>query len=157
MNRPDVTIRKMTPDDLEAAFQILDMWGMAPRSDLEDAERSGIEIDNSFVAQARDGQIVGVASYIVHSSELAETASLAVDPDVRGSGLGYRLQRARLEEMRGRGIKRVRTETDRPETVDWYVRKFGYRVVGSNPKKHPFSLPDVHEWTVLELELGTHG
>jgi hypothetical protein len=47
----------------------------------------------------------------------------------------------------------VRTETDRPATVRWYVRRFGYRVVGTNPKKHAFSLPDVAVWTVLELDL----
>jgi amino-acid N-acetyltransferase len=156
MGESGAVIRKMTPDDMEAAFAILGKWGMAPRTDLENAERSGIDIANSFVAQLADGRIVGVASYIVHSRELAETASLAVDPDVRGAGLGYRLQQARLEEMRRRGIKRVRTETDRPETIDWYVTKFGYRIMGTNPKKHAFSLPDVHEWTVLELELETH-
>jgi hypothetical protein len=55
--------------------------------------------------------------------------------------------------MRRRGVRRVRTETDRPATVRWYVRRFGYRVVGTNPKKHAFSLPDVDVWTVLELEL----
>ena len=55
--------------------------------------------------------------------------------------------------MRARGVKRVRTETDRPETIRWYVERFGYRIVGSNPKKHDFSLPEVDTWTVLELEL----
>jgi hypothetical protein len=37
--------------------------------------------------------------------------------------------------------------------VRWYVRKFGYRIVGKAPKKHPFSREDVDEWTVLELDL----
>ena len=50
-------------------------------------------------------------------------------------------------------MKRLRTETDRAETVDWYIRKFGYRKVGVNPKKHNFSLSDVDEWVVLELDL----
>jgi N-acetylglutamate synthase-like GNAT family acetyltransferase len=30
---------------------------------------------------------------------------------------------------------------------------FGYRIVGTNPKKHAFSLPNVDVWTVLELDL----
>lgn len=153
MGQSNVVIRKMTHDDLQAALAILAKWGMAPRPDLENAERSGIEIGNSFVAQTEEGRIVGIASYIVHDSQHAETASLAVDPEVRGTGVGYQLQQARLKEMNARGIQKVRTETDRPETIDWYVRKFGYRIVGSNPKKHPFSLPDVDEWTVLEVEL----
>ena len=41
----------------------------------------------------------------------------------------------------------------RPETIRWYVERFGYRIVGSNPKKHDFSLPGVDSWTVLELDL----
>jgi N-acetylglutamate synthase-like GNAT family acetyltransferase len=153
VNQSNVVVRKMAHDDLEAALEILDKWGMAPRPDLENAERSGIEIGNSFVAETEDGRIVGVASYIVHDSQRAETASLAVDPEVRGTGVGYQLQQARLKEMNARGIQKVRTETDRPETIDWYVRKFGYRIVGTSPKKHPFSLADVDEWTVLEMSL----
>jgi N-acetylglutamate synthase-like GNAT family acetyltransferase len=147
-----VAIRKMTESDLPAAMQLLRRWNMAPRTGDASAERSGIVIDHSFVAES-EGKLVGIASYLLHSSELAETASLAVDPDYRGLGLGYRLQQARLDEMRARGIKRLRTEADRPETIAWYIQKFGYRVVGTNPKKHSFSLPDVDHWTVLELAI----
>jgi N-acetylglutamate synthase-like GNAT family acetyltransferase len=125
---------------------------MAPETDREGAERSELRVDNSFVAEDGD-TVVGTASYIVHSETLGETASMAVDPDYRGEGVGYRLQVARLEEMRSRGIETVRTETDRPRTIEWYVGKFGYERVGTNPKKHDFSLPDVDEWTVLELDL----
>jgi N-acetylglutamate synthase-like GNAT family acetyltransferase len=142
----------MSSGDVEAAMSILDEWDMAPETDQDDAERSQIRVDNSFVAEASDA-VVGVASYIVHTDTLAETASLAVDPEYRGQGVGYRLQVARLEEMRSRGIERVRTETDRPETIEWYIENFGYEQVGTNPKKHDFSLSDVDEWTVLELDL----
>jgi hypothetical protein len=55
--------------------------------------------------------------------------------------------------MKALGIRHVRTEADRPETIAWYVRKFGYRVAGTVPKKHAFSLPDVGYWTVLTLDL----
>lgn len=149
-------IRKMHEADLPACMAILERWNMAPRSvtaDNPDPERSGIDVDNGFVAEA-DGRIVGTCSYIVHNSELAETASLAVDPSFKGGGVGFLLQQARLEEMRQRGIRRVRTETDRPDTIRWYIEKFGYRIVGTNPKKHAFSLTDVDHWSVLELELG---
>lgn len=149
---PTVTVRKMREEDVPAAMAILDEWDMAPDADRPDAERSTLRVEHSFVAESSDG-VVGVASYIVHSETLAETASMAVDPDYRGLGIGYRLQVARLEEMRSRGIETVRTETDRPRTIDWYIEKFGYEKVGTNPKKHEFSLPDVDEWTVLELDL----
>ena len=151
---PTIDIRKMRDDDVEPAMEILGEWDMAPKTDDKDAERSTIRVDNSFVAEeVETDTVVGTASFIVHSETLGETASLAVDPEYRGEGIGYRLQVARLEEMRSRGIETVRTETGRPETIEWYVENFGYERVGTNPKKHDFSLPDVDEWTVLELDL----
>lgn len=147
-----VRIRKMTEEDVQRAMEILDEWDMAPETDRDGAERSEIRVENSFVAEDGDA-VVGTASYILHTETLAETASMAVDPDYRGEGIGYRLQTARLEEMHARGIETVRTETDRPRTIEWYVEKFGYEKVGTNPKKHEFSLSDVDEWTVLELDL----
>lgn len=153
-----VEIRKMRSEDYAASMQILDKWNMAPvapSADLQNPERSELNIENSFVAE-KGGAIVGVCSYIVHSPELAETASLAVDPSCRGLGLGYQLQLARLQEMKARGIRKVHTETDREDTINWYIRKFGYVWMGTNPKKHDFSLADVDEWTVLQLDLDNY-
>jgi N-acetylglutamate synthase-like GNAT family acetyltransferase len=99
--------------------------------------------------------VVGVASYILHAGRFAETASLAVAPAWLGSLVGERLQNARLEEMRACGVERVRTESDRSEIIDWYVRKYGYRVIGTARKKHSFGLENVDHWTVLELDLRT--
>ena len=150
-----IVIRKMVSDDMEAAVRVLSQWNMAPvtpTADVPDPERSSIDVENSFVAVEED-RVVGVCSYIMHSPEFAETASFAVDPAYVGKGIGYRLHTARLKEMREKGIRKVRTETDRPETIRWYVEKFGYRVTGKNKKKHPFSLPDTDHWTVLELDL----
>jgi N-acetylglutamate synthase-like GNAT family acetyltransferase len=151
----ELTIRKMRLEDMAGVSELLSKWNMAPvdpTPDNPDPERSSINIEHSFVAL--DGnKIVGVGSYIILSPVTAETASLAVDPDYQSKGIGYKLQKLRLREMKQRGIMKVRTETDRPETIDWYVRKFGYKVVGINPKKHAFSLPGVDSWTVLELDL----
>ena len=83
-----VLIRKMRPDDFDAAIGILDEWNMAPvaaSGDIENPERSELDVGKSFVA-VDNGRVVGVCSYIVHSPELAETASLAVDPSCRGKG-----------------------------------------------------------------------
>ncbi|MHC4452444.1 MAG: GNAT family N-acetyltransferase [Planctomycetota bacterium] len=148
----ELSIRKMRDDDVPVAMELLAKWNMAPRVGDASAERSGIEVPHSFVAEL-GGRIVGTCSYLMLADDVAETASLAVDPTVKGKGVGYRLQQARLDEMRARGIRKVRTETDRPETIRWYVERFGYRIIGSNPKKHDFSLPDVDRWTVLELDL----
>jgi N-acetylglutamate synthase-like GNAT family acetyltransferase len=152
----EIHIRKMRNVDVPACMAILEGWNMAPRPQADGAaepERTGIEVANGFVAEV-DGRVVGTCGYIIHSPELAETASLAVAPSFRGARVGFLLQSARLDEMRRRGIRRVRTEADRPETIRWYVEMFGYRIVGTNPKKHAFSLEDVDFWTVLELDLG---
>jgi predicted N-acetyltransferase YhbS len=146
------SIRNMRAEDSEAALAILARWNMAPTPQRADAERAGLLVENSFVAVAA-GAVIGVASYLMLGEGRAETASLAVHPDWRGRGVGAALQAARLAELRARGVRRVRTEADRPETIDWYVRKFGYRIAGKARKKHPFSLHDVEEWTVLELDL----
>jgi predicted N-acetyltransferase YhbS len=151
-----IVIRKMREEDRPRVMEILARWNMTPISpsaERPDPERTTVAADGTAFVAVMGEQVVGVASYILHGHRSAETASLAVDPSCRGTGIGEMLQQARLTELKLRGIERLRTECDRPEVVDWYVRKFGYRVVGKNPKKHQFSLADVDHWTVLELDL----
>jgi predicted N-acetyltransferase YhbS len=151
-----IEIRPMRPHELGRVIEILACWNMAPvapSADIPEPEATGLEVGSTFVA-LDGGRVVGVSSYVLRGADRAETASLAVDPGWRGRGIGERLQRARLAAMKARGVRHVRTETDRPETIAWYLRKFGYRVAGTAPKKHAFSLEDVPHWTVLELNLG---
>ncbi len=151
-----VVVRKMREGDLPRAMAILRRWNMAPVAAsrrIPRPERTGIEIANSFVA-ILGSRLVGVASYIVRGPREAETASLAVAPGMRGMGIGKRLHRARLAELKRRGIERLRTEADRPATIRWY-QQFGHRVVGTKRKRHAFGLRSVDRWTVLELDLGT--
>jgi predicted N-acetyltransferase YhbS len=151
-----VSIRPMREDDWEAVIAILKQWNMAPvpvSSAVPDPETTGLAADGTTLVAVAGESIIGVASFIEHAGAKAETVSLAVDRSWRGAGIGAQLQRARLNEMKARGIQQVLTETDRPDVVQWYVRKFGYRVAGTRRKKHAFSLPDVDHWTVLELSL----
>ena len=55
--------------------------------------------------------------------------------------------------MRDAGAVRVVTNADRPETIAWYERHFGYRRVGEVRKLHEFGLADVDRWTTLEASL----
>lgn len=156
MNRT-IAIRKITREEIPVAMAILEKWNMTPRAvsnENPNPERESLIVDHTFVALYKN-KIIGVCSYLILSNEEAETASLAIDPDFKGQGAGYALQVARLKEMKERGFIRVHTETDRPDTINWYIKKFGYRVVGTNPKKHDFSLKDVDFWTVLKLDLTT--
>ena len=155
MTPPRIRIRLMRDDDWDRVLAILGHWGMAPVAASEacpEPEQSGLEVGKTLVATV-DGRVVGTASFRLLGPRLASTESLAVDPDWLGSGAADRLQRARLAALRELGIERVRTTVDRPRSIAWYVKRFGYRIVGSEPKKHRFSLPDVPHWTVLELDL----
>jgi predicted N-acetyltransferase YhbS len=146
----------MREKDRPSVIAILAQWNMAPiplSPERPDSERTGIAADGTAIVAVAGDRIVGVASYVLHGARRAETASLAVDPAWRGTGVGAQLQRARLLELKSRGVEEIFTETDRPEVIDWYVRKFGYRIAGTRRKKHEFSLPDVDHWTVLELDL----
>jgi 3-keto-5-aminohexanoate cleavage enzyme len=154
-NATQVSVRKMRPEDLDAALALLAHWNMLPRAaspELPDPELDRLEVPNAFVAEL-EGRIVGVGSWLRISDDHGETASLAVQPDLQGCGIGFRLQEARLAEMRAKGIRRVRTEADRPEVVHWYVSRFGYRLAGTLRKKHSFGRTDCDHWTLLDLDL----
>ncbi len=150
-----VLIRKMQSEDMATAIALLAQWNMAPvqaSTFIPQPERDHLELENTFVAILQ-GKLVGVASWLRINATSAETASLAVDREFIGCGIGQKLQEARIAEMRSKGIVQVRTEADRPDIIRWYMDKFGYRIVGTNKKKHAFSLVEQDCWTVLELEL----
>ena len=103
-----------------------------------------------------DGRIVGVAGFrLIHGDNrlVGKTTLLAVHPEQRGLGIGRALQELRMELMREAGAERVITNADRPETIAWYERHFGYRKVGEVRKLHEFGLPSVDRWKTLEAPL----
>lgn len=154
-NTAQVFIRKMRLEDTASAMALLAQWNMAPvqaSASIPQPERDRLELDNTFVAILQD-KLVGVASWLRIDATRAETASLAVDRKFIGTTVGQKLQEARLAEMRGKGIVVVRTEADRPKVIRWYINKFGYRIVGTNRKRHAFGSPEQDSWTVLELLL----
>lgn len=150
-----VTIRKMREEDRLQVMRILGRWNMAPRPptvDVPHPERAKLDVGHAFVATAGDA-VIGVASYILHGSGVAETASLAVEPAWVGKGIGELLQMARLIELKARGVERLQSEADRPDVISWYIRKFGYRVIGLARKRHEFGCVGIDHWTMLELDL----
>jgi len=151
-----IAIRKMQPSDYAQVMELLAYWNLAPVApsrDIPDPERTEVIVDNSFVALDGD-RIVGVCSFIQLSPTLAEGASLGLDPAYHGRGIGAQVATAVRREMYARGIRTVRSESDRPETIQWLVGR-GHRIVGTTPKRHAFGSPDVGHWTVLELDLGS--
>ncbi|RMF78772.1 MAG: GNAT family N-acetyltransferase [Chloroflexi bacterium] len=65
---------------------------------------------NFFIAE-RDGEMVGCAALEVYSKKLAEIRSLAVLPEMQGSGVGRRLVQACIDLAKERDILEVMTIT----------------------------------------------
>jgi len=145
----------MRTADLDQVMQLLALWNIAPQSPTEEIpapERTNIIIDNTFVAEDA-GKIVGVRSFIQLTATEAEGASMAVDPAYQRLGLGRALALAGWRVMWERGIRKIRSETDRQEVVKWLTRDYGYRIVGTAAKRHAFGNTNADHWTVLELDL----
>jgi len=82
-------------------------------------------IDRFLVLTQKQGQkeeLVGCVALEPYGSDLAEIRSLAVDPEVRGHGLGARLVQLALATARRRKIARVFAVTHAPE----FFRRQGF-------------------------------
>jgi N-acetylglutamate synthase-like GNAT family acetyltransferase len=115
-------------------------------------EMPELDLGRFFVAEV-DDRIVGVAGYKLLGDGIGKTTLMAVLPEYRGLGIGECLQRLRMTEMRSLGCRVAITNADLPATLDWYQRKFGYRVVGRLRKLHEFGAPDIDHWTTMEADL----
>ena len=82
-----------------------------------------------FVARSGD-RLVGLAGYKVLSATEGKTTLMVVDPECRGRGTGLLLQAERLRAMARQGVQSVTTNADRPETIAWYKKHFGYAEIG---------------------------
>jgi ribosomal-protein-alanine N-acetyltransferase len=150
---PEVRIRPAAlPADRVEMLRVLETANMhrVPSPEMDD-----FDVGHWFVAELR-GAVVGVAGYRLLDADgevIGKTTLLAVQPGAREHGIGRALQTLRMDRMRDAGATRVITNADRPETIAWYERHFGYRKVGEVRKLHEFGLPDVDHWTTLEAPL----
>jgi N-acetylglutamate synthase-like GNAT family acetyltransferase len=145
----EITYRRAVLADRVAMLRVLEC---ANFHHVPSPEMPELDIDRFFVAED-DGRIVGVAGYKVTEDGQGKTTLMAVEPEYRGHDIGRRLQELRMDAMRALGCTTVTTNADRPSTIDWYKRKFGYREIGTLAKLHEFGDPGVDHWTTLRAEL----
>lgn len=88
---------------------------LLPRSEAE--IRAAID---RFRVLEKQGKLLGCVALEEYGPDLAEIRSLAVDPEIRGRGLGTQLVRAAVAEARRRKIARVFAVTHVP---DFFVRQ----------------------------------
>jgi len=145
-------IEKAKPGDLEAILEVMKPWNMhhVPSPEMEE-----LDLECFYVARI-EGRIVGASGYKVLSQTRGKTTLLGVLPEYCKGGLGRLLQDIRLEAMHRIGVRKVITNADRAETIEWYKRRYGYREVGRLRKVSSFGDPAADHWTTLELDLDAY-
>ncbi len=124
--------RRARPEDAAAIHALIAHYAaegiLLPRTEGNVREHSGL-----FLVLEEKGAIAGCVSLENYGTELAEIRSLAVNPEIRGRGLGARLVQYALTEARRRKIARVFAVTHAPE---FFVRQgFGTSSRRALPEK----------------------
>ena len=136
--------------DYQAMLEVLETVNMHHIPSLEVRE---LDWRYCFVAESREGKIVGMSGWARLNKRCAKTTLMAVLPECRGHDVGHALQTIRMITAYHNNYEHMVTNADRPDTIAWYKKNFGYEEVGKLPKEHEFGLTDVHEWTTLRTSL----
>jgi amino-acid N-acetyltransferase len=126
----DVTIRRARTGDVRALRRLLDSY-----------VRDGILLDKAMVTlyediqefwvaeRDEDASVVACGALHVMWEDLAEVRTLAVDPALRGTGVGHQLLAKLLQTARWLGVSRIFCLTFE---VDFFA-KHGFVEIGETP------------------------
>lgn len=142
-------MRPARADDLLAMLAVLEPTNM---HHVPSAEMPELDYRCCFVAES-SGAIIGMSGYKITSATEAKTTLMAVVPGFRGWDIGKALQVRRMEALLAQGVRWLTTNADRPETIAWYKKHFGYQEIGTLAKLHEFGRPDIDHWTTLRTDL----
>ncbi len=145
-------IERAGSGDLAAILEVMRHYNMHHVPSPEMAE---LDLDCFFVAKIA-GRIVGAAGYRITAPGEGKTTLLGVLPECSGMGIGKDLQHRRMQVMHAAGVKTLTTNADRPDTILWYRKHYGYRPVGTLQKFCSFGLDDVDHWTTLQTDLDVY-
>jgi len=143
------SIRPARLEDVPAMLEVLKTVNM---HNIPSIEMPELDWRCYFVAVV-ENRIIGICGYKILSATEGKTTLLAVLPDYRRWGIGRALQVKRMRVLLDQGIRFLLTNADRPETIAWYKKYFGYQEIGSLAKEHEFGLPNVNYWTTLKTDL----
>jgi 3-keto-5-aminohexanoate cleavage enzyme len=146
------TIEPANPSDRDGILKVMSHFGM---HHVPSVEMDELDLSCFFVARMR-GNIVGAAGYKLLAPGQGKTTLLGVLPECSGMGIGKDLQHKRMEVMHKKGVKTLTTNADRPDTILWYKKHYGYRQVGTLKKLCPFGLENVDHWTTLQTDLDAY-
>ncbi len=124
-----VTIRRARTGDVWEVRRLIDTYSVERRL-LSKATVALFEAVQEFwVAVTDEGAVVGCGALHVMWEDLAEIRTVAVDPDVRGRKIGYRIVEELLAEARALGVQRVFCLTFETE----FFGSFGFRQIDGAP------------------------
>ena len=125
--------RQMTLEDVDRIVDIENRSFTMPWSRRLFWEEAQNE-DAVYIVVEVDGKVVAYAGAYLSPYGDAEVMSVAVDPDVRGRGIGTALFARLIEEVKARGMTAITLEV-RPSNAAAIrlYEKFGLRSVGRRP------------------------
>ncbi|SEG80447.1 amino-acid N-acetyltransferase [Nonomuraea solani] len=124
-----VVVRRARTPDVRTVRRLVDTYaGAGPRL-LEKATVTLYEDVQEFWVAELDGQVVGCGALHVLWEDLAEVRTVAVDPECRGRGVGYRIVSALIQQAKDLGLRRVFCLTFE---VDFFARH-GFRPIQGTP------------------------
>lgn len=102
----DIVIRPARTGDVRRIRELVDLYA-ARRILLSKATVTLYEDVPDFLVAEVDGHVVGCGALHVIWEDLGELRTLAVDPVLRGNGIGHALVTALLDRARALGVARV--------------------------------------------------
>lgn len=125
----EITFRKMTPEDAEQVAEI-DFKSFSVPWKMTDYWKYSQEKNIEAVVGEIDKKIIAYAAAFVSFDE-AEVFKIAVEPELRGKGLGTKIFSALLEVVKKRGATKITLEV-RPSNIPAVkmYESFGLRSVG---------------------------
>lgn len=150
-NQSNYRIRFARSGDISGIIELMKPYNM---HHIPSPEMGALDYKYFIVAE-QNSDLIGAAGYTFLADDTGKTTLMAVHPDYARLGLGKELQTRRMQILRSLGCVKIITNADRPDTIAWYKRNFGYREIGKMPKLHSFGLDDVKAWTTLEADLTT--
>lgn len=101
-----VTIRPARTSDVRAIRSLIDTYAPSGRL-LSKATVTIYESVQEFVVAERDGVVVGCGALHVMWEDLGEVRTVAVDPSLKGQGVGGRILGELMNRARALGLRRV--------------------------------------------------
>jgi amino-acid N-acetyltransferase len=139
-----LVIRPATTSDVHSIRRLVDTYAPDRRL-LSKATVTLYEAVPEFVVGELDGEIVGCGAVHVMWEDLAEVRTVAVDPELRGTGVGGVLLEHLVQRARDLGVKRVFCLTF--ETG--FFGRHGFVEIDGTPVEH-----DVYEQLLQSYDEG---